>query len=94
MAVPERSLKALRSTTTAIRERSKPKSSLRVVAKVSTGRECDACGQPYYRGNRLRVWRVVQDHDRMLYERTDSKLCTKCLKARSVAAVIRLTSVS
>src|SRR5262245_10214408 len=67
---------------------------LRVIERQKTGRACDSCGKWYQRGNRLRLWEIKIDGERTLYQRHETKLCTRCLKAKSVGSIIRQTTMT
>lgn len=54
-------------------------------------RECDRCGKPYWRVNRVHVWTVRNPGHREGWHKIEEKLCMKCCnegQARRMAVMV------
>ena len=55
-------------------------------------RYCADCGKWYVRGNRFRLWKLTLESGKVVYTRSDVKICPGCLDKREVATIIKITS--
>ncbi len=55
-------------------------------------RTCSDCGKWYLRGNRFRFWKLTMEDGKVIYAKSDVKICPKCLDKREVATIIKITS--
>lgn len=61
--------------------------------RVRHPRECDLCGDPYLRVNRVRVWTTRNPGHRDGWELTDVRACIRCAPVAQVQRAVRIISV-